>query len=116
MVYYMTIPNNNGQPTGRKGYNMTQYYISSEQANKLEAMAKAHNESVDHYINVTLKEHFGSDKISVEQWFEAQRLIKEQNFYEKGHAILVVLRTLGIDCKMNMQNDKLHCPELNLYA
>ena len=95
---------------------MTQYYISNEQANALEAMAKAHNESIDTYINVTLKEHFGSDKISVDQWFEAQHLIKQQNFYKKGYSILKVIRAFGIDCKMNMQSDKLHCPELNLYA
>ena len=95
---------------------MKEYYISSEQADKLATMARAHNESVDTFINVTLKEHFGSDKISIEQWFEAQRLVKEQNFYEKGHAILTTLRCFGIDCKMDMQSNKLHCPELNLYA
>lgn len=95
---------------------MTQYYITNEQAQQLENMARQHNESVDRYVNVTLKEHFGSDKISVDQWFEAQRLINAQDFYGKGHAILTVLRAFGIDCKMNMQNNKLHCPELNLYA
>ena len=94
---------------------MTTYYITNEQANALEAMAKAHNESVDTYINVTLKEHFGSDKISVDQWFEAQRLIKQQNFYEKGHNILQVIRAFGVDYKMNMQSDKLYCPELGIY-
>lgn len=95
---------------------MTQYYITNEQANALEAMAKAHNESIDTFVNVTLKEHFGSDKINAGQWFEAQRLINEQKFYEKGHDILMVIRAFGIDCKMNMQSNKLHCPELNLYA
>ena len=94
---------------------MTQYYISNEQANALEDMARKHNESVDAYINVTLKEHFGSDKISAEQWFEAQLLIKQQNFYEKGQSILKVIRAFGIDCKMNMQSDKLYCPELGIY-
>ena len=93
---------------------MTQYYISTEQANALEDMARKHNESVDTYINVTLKEYFGSDKISVEQWFEAQLLIKQQNFYEKGYSILKVIRAFGIDCKMDMQSDKLYCPELGI--
>lgn len=93
---------------------MKEYYISNEQANKLVEMAKAHNESIDRYINITLKEHFGSDTINAEQWFEAQRLINQQNFYDKGHTILVVLRTLGIDCKMDMQSNKLVCPELGI--
>lgn len=93
---------------------MKEFYISNEQANHLERLAKAHNESIDKFINVTLKEHFGTDKINISQWFEAQHLIKEQNFYEKGHAILVVLRTIGIDCKMDMQTNKLVCYELGL--
>lgn len=93
---------------------MKDYYISNEQANKLEEMAKAHNESIDTFINVTLKEHFGSETINAEQWFEAQRLINQQNFYDKGHAILIVLRTIGIDCKMDMQSNKLVCPELGI--
>ena len=78
---------------------MKDYYISNDQANKLAEMAKAHNESIDNFINVTLKEHFGTDTLNVTQWFEAQELIAQQNFYDKGHAILVVLRTIGIDCK-----------------
>ena len=94
---------------------MTQYYISNEQANALEAMAKEHNTNVDNFTNVTLREHFGSDKINVEQWFEAQRLINEQDFYSKGYAIMMRLRQFGVDCKMNMQSNKLHCPELGIY-
>ena len=93
---------------------MKEFYISSKQASRLEEIAKAHNESIDTYINVTLKEHFGSDTITPSQWFEAQRLINQQNFYDKGHAILVVLRTLGLDCKMDMQSNKLVCPELGI--
>lgn len=93
---------------------MKDYYISNEQANKLAEMAKAHNESIDKFVNVTLKEHFGSDTLNVTQWFEAQRLVRQQNFYDKGHAILVVLRTIGIDCKMDMQSKKLVCPELGI--
>jgi hypothetical protein len=93
---------------------MKEYYISSEQAKNIEEMAKAHNESIDRFINITLREHFGSDTINAEQWFEAQRLINQQNFYDKGHTILVVLRTLGIDCKMDMQSNKLVCPELGI--
>ena len=67
-------------------------------------------------INVELRDHFGSDKINASQWFEAQRLINAQNFYEKGHNILECLRFIGIDCKMDMQSNKLHCPECGINA
>lgn len=78
------------------------------------AMARTHNETIDNFINVTLKEHFGKDELNMKEWFEAQRLIGEQNFYKRGHAILVALRDLGVDCKMNMQSNKLVCAELGL--
>lgn len=95
---------------------MTTYYITKEQTEQLANLAKEHNANVDKYINVTLKEHFGGDTINMGQWFEAQRLIKGQNFYEKGHSILLVIRAFGIDCKMDMQSDKLHCPEIGVRA
>ena len=79
-------------------------------------MAQKHNKEVDNFVNVTLKEHFGSDTITPAQWFEAQHLINEQNFYFKGKSILNVLRSFGIDCKMDMQSNKLHCPEVEIYA
>lgn len=78
------------------------------------AMARTHNEQIDNFINVTLKEHFGTDTLNVQQWFEAQHLILEQNFYKKGYAIMKALRDLGIDCKMNMQSNKLVCPEIGI--
>ncbi len=90
--------------------------LTPEQINNLTNLAKAHNESIDTFINVTLKEHFGSETITFGQWFEAQHLINEQNFYKKGYAILEVIRGFGIDCKMDMQSNKLHCPEINLFA
>ncbi len=94
---------------------MNKLHITNEQASALEALAKAHNESVDKFHNVTLKEHFGSDEISLEQWFEAQRLINGENFYKKGHNILLIIRAFGVDCKMDMQSNKLYCPELGIY-
>ena len=85
-----------------------------EHVKDLEAKAIAHNQSVDNFINITLRDHFNGDKISAQQWFEAQRLIKEQNFYEKGRIILRTLRAFGFDCKMNMQSEKLVCIELGI--
>ena len=90
------------------------YIISDEQVNVLRTMAKSHNESIDNFIEKELKAHFGSENISLSQWFEAQRLIKEQNFYEKGRIILRTLRAFGFDCKMNMQSEKLVCIELGI--
>lgn len=95
---------------------MKDFKLTNEQLIKLTALAKAHNDSVDYFINETLKEHFGTDTLNVSQWFEAQSLIRNQNFYKKGHAILEVIRAFGIDCKMDMQSDKLHCPEINIFA
>lgn len=98
---------------------MAQYYITNEQANALEMLAREHNESIDHFFDVTLTERFGNEVTAgtfINKWFEAQRLIDEQNFYEKGHDILLVIRAFGIDCKQNMQTNKLHCPELDIYA
>lgn len=90
--------------------------LNPVQIDHLRNLAKVHNESIDHYVNVTLKEHFGSETITASQWFEAQHLINEQNFYQKGHAILEVIRAFEIDCKMDMQSNKLHCPEIGLFA
>lgn len=69
--------------------------------------AHAHNTAVDNYINIELKKYFGGEKITVAQWFEAQTLIRKQNFYEKGMKILKELRTNGIDVKIDMQSHKL---------
>lgn len=72
--------------------------------------AKAHNEAIDNYINVTLRDHFGSDTITVSQWFEAQQLIRKQNFYEKGKAIQDEAKQYGLRFLMDMQSDKLVIP------
>lgn len=95
---------------------MKDYKMTAEQLQSLVDMANTHNQNVDHFINVALKEHFGSDKINASQWFEANRLISEQHFYERGMIVLNVLRTLGFDCKMDMQSNKLHCPEHGIRA
>ena len=95
---------------------MNNFQLTNEQVTKLAELAKAHNDSIDHFINVTLKEHFGTDKLNVTQWFEAQDLISRQCFYKKGHAVQEVIRAFGIDCKMDMQSNKLHCPEIDVFA
>ena len=79
-------------------------------------LAQRHNQAVDHFVNVTLRNHFGSDTITVSQWFEANHLIQAQDFYKKGMCILRPLRAHGIDCKMDMQSNKLHCPEYGINA
>ena len=62
---------------------MNEFKITTEQATKLAELAKAHNESIDAFIHVTLKEHFGTDTLNAAQWFEAQDLISRQGFYKK---------------------------------
>lgn len=78
--------------------------------------AIAHNKCINDYINITLRNFFGGDKITPSQWFEANELIRQQNFYEKGCAILDEIRALGIDCKIDMQSNKLHYPALSIIA
>lgn len=99
----------------RKG-EQTMTNITTEQIDLFTELAKDHNDNIDHFIKVTLKEHFGGETITPSQWFEAQRLINDQNFYKRGYGILKVLRSFGIDCRMDMQSNKLHCPEINLFA
>lgn len=86
-----------------------------EHVKDLEAQAIAHNQSVDDFINITLRDHFNGDMINLQQWFEAQRLIKEQDFWGKGLVIVKALQKSGIDCKINAQTNKLYCPSLKLY-
>lgn len=95
---------------------MNNFQLTKEQVTKMAELAKAHNDSIDHFIHVTLKEHFGTDQLNVSQWFEAQELISKQKFYKKGHAVQDVIRAFGIDCKMDMQSHKLHCPEMDVFA
>ena len=95
---------------------MKEYKLNADQVQKLVVMAIEHNQKVDHFVKVQLKEHFGSDSINATQWFEAQSLIQNQRFYERGMTILNVLRAIGIDCKMDMQSNKLHCLEYGIKA
>lgn len=70
---------------------------------------QAHNNAIDNYINGELSKKLNAKngKIKMDQWFKAQTLIKEQNFYEKGMVILKELRAEGFDVKMDMQSNKL---------
>lgn len=72
-----------------------------------ELLARDHNDKIDYFTRVTLFEHFGSNKIKPEQWFEAQALIKEQNFWEKGLAIVEAARAQGLDFKINAQSNEI---------
>lgn len=69
----------------------------------------AHNKMIDDYINNDLVKALNAKngKITMNDWFKANALIKEQNFYQKGKAILDELRSEGFDVKMDMQSDKL---------
>lgn len=90
-------PSGGGQSSAEKENGMKQSLMEK---------AHAHNTAVDNYI-IELKKYFGGEKITAVQWFEAQTLIRKQNFYEKGMKILKELRTNGIDVKMDMQSHKL---------
>lgn len=65
-----------------------------------------HNKGIDDYINDVLPgelEKAGftvkNGKTSVNAWFKAQTLIKEQRFYEKACELQAYLRGQGFDVK-----------------
>ncbi len=86
-----------------------------EMTENMKKAALEHNQSVDRFRNENLRKHFGSDKITAEQWFEAQRMIADQCFYTKGIKIVRALRKEGIDAKINAQSEKIYCPEIGLF-
>lgn len=49
-------------------------------------------------------------KISMNDWFKANAIVNEQNFYKTGIEILRELRDAGYDVKMNMQSNELVFP------
>ena len=49
-------------------------------------------------------------KISMNDWFKANEIVNEQNFYKTGIEILRELRDAGYDVKMNMQSNELVFP------
>lgn len=77
--------------------------------NEVIAIVQRHNQSIDDYINGELAKKLNAKngKINMNQWFRAQELIKEQDFYGKGKKILRDLRSKGFDVKIDAQSDKL---------
>lgn len=72
---------------------------------------KAWNSKIDSFtteeLPVLLGYPEGTTEISMNDWFKAQQLIREQNFYETGRDIQKGLRNAGFDVKMDMQSNKL---------
>lgn len=68
-----------------------------------------HNNEVNNFINTQLKQRLGikGDTINMNQWFKAQDIIKEQDFYNRGRLVQTELREAGFDVKMNMQSNEL---------
>lgn len=46
-------------------------------------------------------------KIRMNDYIKAMQILRNQDFYSKGHAIQVKLRSVGYDVKMDMQSNKL---------
>lgn len=68
------------------------------------------NRELDVFYNETLAELLGkkpTDKFSMHDWFRAQEIIREQNFYKIASEIQKKYRDMGYDVKMNMQDYKL---------
>ena len=85
-----------------------------ENAEIVRRLIEDHNDSIDAYINITLPRKLRregyevvDDKIALEAWFAAQRIIAEAHFYEKASALCSALRAFGYDVKRDAQSDKL---------
>lgn len=75
-----------------------------------------HNEMIDDYINNKLIKRISKDgKINASEWFKAQELLKAQAFFEKARGTQKYLRAAGFDVKMNMQDNKLVCKDLEIF-
>ena len=47
-------------------------------------------------------------EIKLNDWFKAQQIIQDQDFFKKGYSILKKLRNKGFDIKMDMQRHTLN--------
>lgn len=82
-----------------------------------ENAVNAWNEKISNFMKVELPKLLESEgvrikngKISMNDWFKANEIIRKQNFYNEGHAIQMKLRDAGHDVKMNMQDNTLVFP------
>lgn len=77
--------------------------------NAVKTLIEEHNKMIDKFINEELPKQLNvvNGKISMNDWFKANQITKEQHFYEKGMKILKACRKYGYDVKMDMQSDKL---------
>ena len=60
------------------------------------------NKELDVFYNETLAEKLGkkpTDKFSMHDWFKAQEIIREQNFYKIASEIQKKYRDMGYDVK-----------------
>ena len=86
---------------------------------EVKKMVENHNNKIDDFtnnilpqlleldgVNVTTKEN-REHEIPVNAWFKAQNFIKAMNFYKEAMEILDMIRPLGFDVKIDMQNNKL---------
>ena len=86
---------------------------------EVKKMVDMHNSKIDDFISnilpqllemagvkVTVKDS-GEYEIPMNEWFKAQRFITCMDFYKEAMEILDMVRPLGFDVKINMQNNKL---------
>jgi hypothetical protein len=70
---------------------------------------EAHNQMIDNFINIELKARLKlkGDKMNLSQWFDANTILNEQNFFGKGMEILNACKAEGYVVKINGQSNKL---------
>lgn len=82
--------------------------------NEVKAKVEAHNMKIDTFINEELPKLLEERGVKVTDgtipmasWFTAMALIRKQDFYTQGMAILKPARAEGFNVLMDMQSDKL---------
>lgn len=86
---------------------------------EVKKIIEAHNNRIDEFISNILPQLLeiagvkvirnanGELEIPMNEWFKAQRFISEMHFYDEAMKILNMVRPLGFDVKISMQDNKL---------
>lgn len=77
-------------------------------------LIEAHNNEIDHYINVDLSKELQQAGVNVYKgtvpcsaWFLAQSFIENRGFYEQACRLQEKMRACGYDVKRDAQSNKL---------
>lgn len=73
---------------------------------EVKTLIAENNTKIENFIN-NIPQIIGKKKLTMNDWFKCQELIREQNFYKTSKKLLDELREDGWDIKIDMQSEKL---------